>query len=95
MEYLLRHLGRNDFKIMTPDDPAQRGAQLSIVVFEDGQKVHKALQDADIICDWREPDCIRVAPAPFYNSFTDVYEFVQIFKQALQTCEDNRRGGGT
>src|SRR5690606_1205290 len=71
------------FHIMTPRDPRQRGCQLSIVVKHNGRKAFEALTAAGVICDWREPDCIRVAPVPLYNSFSDVYRFVQIFSEQL------------
>lgn len=79
LEFLLGSLGSEAFHIMTPRNPGERGCQLSLVVREDGKKVYEALEEAGVICDWREPDCIRVAPVPLYNSFTDVYNFVQIF----------------
>ncbi|KAJ9264539.1 hypothetical protein DTO195F2_2356 [Paecilomyces variotii] len=73
------------FRIITPADPMARGAQLSLLL-KPGllPKVSQALQDAGIICDKREPDVIRVAPAPLYNSFTEVWSFCQVFKQALE-----------
>lgn len=79
MAYLLRALHTDAFSIMTPDDPAARGCQLSIVVRENGRDVFKALEAAGVICDWREPDCIRVAPVPLYNTYHDVFRFVEIF----------------
>jgi kynureninase len=83
LEFLLNGLGTDAFKFITPSDPAQRGAQLSIVVKKDGRKVFDALKEAGVICDWREPDCIRIAPAPIYNNFSDVYKFAEIFAREL------------
>lgn len=82
-EFLLDSLNSDAFNIMTPRDPKQRGAQLSIVVHENGKAAFEALEAAGVICDWREPDCIRVAPAPLYNSYADVYRFVEIFANQL------------
>lgn len=65
-------------KVMTPRTAPDRGCQLSIVVSENGRGVFDALTKAGVICDWREPDCIRIAPVPLYNSFEDVYRFVEI-----------------
>jgi len=79
LEFLLDSLQSDKFSVMTPRDPAQRGCQLSVVVAKDGKKIHEALEEAGVICDWREPDCIRVAPVPLYNSFADVNNFVRIF----------------
>jgi kynureninase len=67
-------------EIMTPKNPAERGCQLSIRA--KSKQVHEALTKAGVICDWREPDCIRVAPVPLYNTFMDVYLFAKIFVEA-------------
>lgn len=82
LEYLLHNLKLGSLKIMTPANDAERGCQLSITVQDNGRGVFDALQKAGVVCDWREPDCIRVAPVPLYNSFSDVYRFVEIFKGA-------------
>lgn len=72
------------FSIITPSDPHARGAQLSVLL-KPGllHKVAQRLQDAGIICDKREPDVVRVAPVPLYNTFEEVYTFVEVFKSAL------------
>jgi len=67
-------------EIMTPKNAEERGCQLSIRA--KSKKVHEALTEAGVICDWREPDCIRVAPVPLYNTFMDVYLFAKIFAEA-------------
>lgn len=79
LEYLLLNGKRKDFKIITPSDTTQRGCQLSIVMDKDGKKTFDALTQNGIIADWREPDVIRVAPVPLYNSFKDVFQFAEIF----------------
>ena len=79
LEYLVGSL-RNKIKIITPKDSKQRGAQLSLVVKKNAKKVFNGLNSNHIICDWREPDVIRVAPVPLYNSFVDVYRFYEIVK---------------
>ena len=66
--------------VMTPRKAEERGCQLSIRA--KSKKVHEALTEAGVICDWREPDCIRVAPTPLYNTFMDVYRFAKIFAEA-------------
>ncbi|KAF7715132.1 Kynureninase 2 [Penicillium ucsense] len=72
------------FSIITPSDPHARGAQLSVLL-KPGllHNVAQRLQDAGIICDKREPDVVRVAPVPLYNTFEEVFTFVEIFKSAL------------
>ncbi len=99
LEYLLDSLHSDDFKIITPRDPEQRGAQLSIVVKKDGRKIFDALTKAGVICDWREPDCIRVAPAPLFNRFAEVHEFARIFAHELglpleELASEKIRAGG-
>lgn len=83
LEFLLDSLDNEAFRVLTPRDPAQRGCQLSIVVRQGGRKVFEKLEAAGVICDWREPDCIRVAPVPLYNSYADVYRFVRLFAEQL------------
>jgi kynureninase len=80
---LLDELDQNLFTILTPRQHKNRGAQFSIVVHEKGRKIFEELEKNGVICDWREPDCIRVAPVPLYNSFEDIYKFVQIFSAAI------------
>jgi kynureninase len=71
------------FSIITPSDPEQRGCQLSILMHQNGKKVFDALARAGVTCDWREPDVIRIAPVPLYNSFEDVWKFGEIFRKAV------------
>ncbi|KAJ9634401.1 Kynureninase (L-kynurenine hydrolase) [Knufia peltigerae] len=73
------------FRIITPLDPAQRGAQLSLLL-KPGllEYVGAALHDAGVVVDQRKPDVIRVAPVPLYNSFHDVWVFAQVLKKAVE-----------
>lgn len=68
----------DQFRIITPTDPNQRGCQLSIQTLGDGKKLFKKITKAGVIADWRDPDVIRVAPVPLYNSFEDVYRFARL-----------------
>ncbi|MDA0325570.1 MAG: kynureninase [Bacteroidetes bacterium] len=83
LEYLISGLNHQDIKIITPSDPNQRGCQLSIQVKNANKNLHKKLTDQHVITDWREPDVIRCAPVPFYNSFEDVFRMVEILKTLL------------
>ncbi len=74
----MKERGEVSFKIITPTDPKQRGAQLSILALENGKQLFQRLTDNGVIADWREPNVIRVAPVPLYNTFEDVYNFVEI-----------------
>jgi len=74
LEYLIEQLGlpRTKLEIITPADPAQRGCQLSLLVHERGRELFDFLAARGVIADWREPNVIRLAPVPLYNSFEDV-----------------------
>ena len=71
----------NDIQILTPDDPNQRGCQLSLLVRKNGKALFNYLTDQGIIGDWREPDCIRLAPTPLYNTFEEVWRVGEVLKQ--------------
>ncbi len=73
-------------EIVTPRDPARRGAQLSIRVRGSVRAVWEQLAAAGVICDWREPDILRVAPAPLYNTEEDVRRFVEAFLHSAPTA---------
>ena len=73
----------NMFNIITPKDTAQNGAQLSILVNGDGRGIFKRLTERGVVCDWREPDVLRMAPVPMYNSFEDVFRFGEALKASL------------
>lgn len=74
---------RSDVRIITPSDPGERGAQLSIMFDRNGKQVFDALHEHGVIVDWRTPNVIRMTPAPLYNSFSDVAAFGQIFHTVL------------
>ena len=82
LTFLLLNGKRKDFNIITPSDPSQRGCQLSIVMHHNGKLTFEALKKSGIVADWREPDVIRVAPVPLYNTFTDVWNFANTFHNA-------------
>ena len=86
LEFLVDELNAelgNIVNIITPRNPDERGCQLSLVMQKDGKKVFDELTKEGVIADWREPDVIRIAPVPLYNSFSDVYRFVEIMKGVL------------
>ena len=73
----------SNVSLITPTDPKQRGCQLSLQTKTNGKKIFDKLTRAGIIADWREPDVIRIAPVPLYNTFEDAWRFADIFRQAL------------
>lgn len=83
LEFLLENIDNDLIRIITPKNKTERGCQLSIQVKNADKKLFAKITEAGVIADWREPDVIRVAPVPLYNSFTDVFNFVQILKNSL------------
>jgi kynureninase len=83
MEFLLDTLKSDALKIITPRDPKRRGCQLSLTINTGGRAVFEKLTAGGVVCDWREPNCIRVAPVPLYNSFFDVFRFAELLEKAL------------
>jgi kynureninase len=83
LEFLLNEIKSDSFKILTTSKKEERGCQLSIYMNKNGKKVFDALTKAGVIADWREPNVIRIAPVPLYNTFEEVYRFAEIFKKAL------------
>lgn len=83
LEGLIDALGSTHYQVITPRDPQQRGAQLSIRALGDGRALFERLSAAGVYCDYRRPDVIRVAPAPLYNSHEDLWRFAQILAEAV------------
>lgn len=83
MEFLLNQMASTRSSIITPPEPSRRGAQLSIRLFRDGRALCDRLIAEGVIGDWRQPDTFRVAAVPLYNSYRDVYRFVQRFAANL------------
>lgn len=80
MEYLLNQIDHLPFKVITPTDTNRRGCQLSLQFSARGREVFDILTKAGVIADWREPDVIRIAPVPLYNTYEDCYRFYKILK---------------
>ncbi len=86
LDYLLQVELADAVEILTPAEPERRGCQLSLRLGagrDEGRAVFERITADGVIADWREPDVIRVAPVPLYNSFSDVWTFIQILKHAL------------
>jgi kynureninase len=73
LHYLLTNYTKDYIEVITPANPLHRGCQLSLFAKKDGKKLHQYLTQQGIITDWREPNVIRMAPVPLYNTFEDVY----------------------
>lgn len=83
LETLIDAIGDERIEVITPRNPAERGCQLSIRVRDADRSLHRSLNDGGVYADWREPDVIRVAPVPLYNTVDDVERFASILKQCL------------
>ena len=75
LEFLINDIKNDSVKIITPANKNERGCQLSLRIKINGKESYNSLMDSGVVCDWREPDVIRVAPVPLYNSFEDVWKF--------------------
>ena len=78
--FLLNQIPTDRINIITPE---QRGCQISISVKNGNKDLFNNITKRGVIADWREPDVIRVAPVPLYNSYLDVYNFYQVLKEIL------------
>jgi kynureninase len=83
LEFLLGQKAFPNFSIITPREKERRGAQISICIRQKGRALCERLAQEGIVGDWREPDTFRVAPVPLYNSYQDVFRFVQRFTAAI------------
>jgi kynureninase len=84
LEFLLNEIHSDSFQIITTDKKDERGCQLSVYMKQNGKKAFDKITKAGVFADWREPNVIRVAPVPLYNTFEEVFQFVEIFKKALR-----------
>jgi len=89
--FILDEINANSNKkvgeIITPKNEEERGCQVSILMLQKGKEVFNALKKHGVLSDWREPDVIRVAPVPLYNTFEDVYQFGQILKYLTENVQ--------
>ena len=78
LEYLLDQLPPGLFEVLTPRQPERRGCQLSLRILQRPRELLAELEAAGVVCDFREPDVIRVAPVPLYSRFHDVWRFAEV-----------------
>jgi kynureninase len=91
LEFILleidKEIPETEFEIITPQNQEERACQLSVFLHGQGKSIFEYLMKNGVITDWREPNVIRFAPAPFYCSYLDMYNFGQILKQGIQTIQ--------
>jgi kynureninase len=80
---VMRITGQKLIRI-TPEDPMQRGCQLSVIVEGYDRKLVSTLYEQGVVVDWREPNVIRLAPVPLYNSFEEVYQLGKVLEQVFK-----------
>ncbi len=86
LEFILKEIDKevdSTFEIITPSAQKERATQLSVFLHGEGKALFEYLMKNGVITDWREPNVIRLAPAPFYCSYEDMFEFGQILKQGI------------
>lgn len=83
-EAIQKNKQQNNIFIITPEHENDRGAQVSIICKENGKQIHQHLTSKGIVADWREPEVLRMAAVPLYNSFEDVFTFGECFSEALK-----------
>jgi kynureninase len=81
LQFLLESTGHSKVTVITPQETDARGCQLSILVHEHPKELFKKLETADVKCDFREPNVIRAAPTPLYNTFHEVWRFARILAE--------------
>jgi len=77
----------NSFEIITPEDPDKRGCQLSLLFYKNAKKIFDKLIESNFVPDFRKPDVIRVSPVPLYNSFYEVFIFVETLDKILRNLD--------
>ena len=71
------------FQVITPANPQERGCQLSLLIHERAREVLAALDENGVVADFREPNILRVAPVPLYNTFHEVWQFASTLAKVL------------
>jgi kynureninase len=87
LEFIIDDISKTEdinLEIITPRDQNRRGAQLSVYCHGRGKELYDFLAENGVMVDWREPNVIRLAPVPMYNSFADIYKFGQVLIKALK-----------
>ena len=70
-------------EVITPRNENEHGCQVSLLTLQKGREIFESLKNNGVIIDWREPNVIRLAPAPLYNTFEEIYQFGEIIKRII------------
>ncbi|WP_373057030.1 kynureninase [Zunongwangia sp. H14] len=93
LEFVLHEIDKeveSSFEVITPSNQKERGTQISVFLHGEGRELFNYLMKHGVYLDWREPNVIRLAPAPFYCSFEDVYTFGQILKRGILDLHETK-----
>ena len=82
--HYVAEINQLELEIITPKNPGRRGCQLSLIAHGFGRRLFELLTEAGVVVDWREPNVIRMAPVPMYNTFEDIARFVHIFESCTK-----------
>ncbi|MEO7445985.1 MAG: kynureninase [Ferruginibacter sp.] len=85
--FVIEDIGKtnnNTLEILTPKEKGKHGCQLSLKIKKNGKAIYEDLKKHGVLADWREPDVLRIAPVPLYNSYEDVYRFGKLLSEALK-----------
>ncbi len=84
--FIIEELNKNSkeklIEVITPKEA--KGCQVSMLMLKKGKEIFETLKQNGVIADWREPNVIRIAPVPLYNSFEDIYHFGEIITQVIK-----------
>jgi kynureninase len=94
LRYLLERMPPGRFEVATPPDLTQRGNQTSLLVHDRPRELVQALEEAGIVCDFREPNVVRVAPVPLYNSYHDVWTFAAVLSAFFESAREGTADDG-
>jgi len=84
LQFLIDQIPGNRFEVITPRQPERRGCQLSILARDRARELLQALEAEGVVCDFREPNVIRVAPVPLYNSFHEIWAFARVLARQIE-----------
>jgi kynureninase len=91
LHYILQEINQQEqehiIEVITPEVEGERGCQVSMLMLKSGRAVFESLTQQGVIADWREPNVIRVAPVPLYNTFEDIFRFGEIIQHSIQQLQ--------
>ena len=90
LDEINKEYNEKTIEVITPREAGAHGCQVSMLMGLEGKKIFDVLTSEGVIADWREPNVIRVAPVPLYNSFEDVYRFCGILRSTLKDCNGGK-----